>query len=94
VLSNPPINTKNQAIKDRALQSVLKVLLSFKASEIDSALTGLDKNKLDLLMKYIYRGFELPSEGSSAQLLTWHDKVFNLAGLGSIVRTLTDRRRV
>jgi actin related protein 2/3 complex subunit 5 len=94
VLGNPPLNTKNQAVKDKALQTVMKVLLSFKANEIDAAVKGLDPGKLDVLMKYIYRGFELPSEGSSAQLLIWHDKVFAVAGLGSIVRTLTDRKRV
>jgi actin related protein 2/3 complex subunit 5 len=94
VLSNAPLNNKNQAVKDRALQAVLRVLLSFKAAEIDAALGSLDQTKLDVLMKYIYRGFELPSEGSSAQLLVWHDKVFAVGGLGSIVRTLTDRKRV
>jgi actin related protein 2/3 complex subunit 5 len=94
VLGNPPLNSKNQAVKNRALQSVLKVLLSFKAAEIDAAVASLDQNKLDVLMKYVYRGFELPSEGSSAQLLIWHDKVFAVAGLGSIVRTLTDKKRV
>jgi len=94
VLSNSPVNSKNQTVKDKALQSVVRVLLSFKANEIDGAVSSLDQNKQDLLMKYIYRGFELPSEGSSAQLLIWHDKVFAVAGLGSIVRTLTDRKRV
>lgn len=94
VLSNSPLNTKNQAVKDRALQSVLKVLLSFKAAEIEAAVKSLDQTKLDVLMKYIYRGFEIPSEGSSAQLLIWHEKVLAAAGLGSIVRTLTDRKRV
>jgi actin related protein 2/3 complex subunit 5 len=73
---------------------VLKVLLSFKSAEIEAAVKSLDQNKLDVLMKYIYRGFESPSEGSSAQLLTWHEKVLAVAGLGSIVRTLTDRKRV
>jgi len=94
VLSKSPVNSKNQTVKDKALQSVVRVLLSFKANEIDGAVSSLDQNKQDLLMKYIYRGFELPSEGSSAQLLIWHDKVFAVAGLGSIVRTLTDRKRV
>lgn len=61
--------------QDRAAQSVLKVLMSFKANEIEGALKGLDQAKQDTLMKYIYRGFESPTEGSSAQLLVWHDKV-------------------
>jgi len=48
----------------------------------------------DLLMKYIYRGFELPSEGSSPHLLFWHEKIFETSGVGSIIRVLTDRKRV
>ena len=63
-----------------SLDSVLKYLFTF-----------LQK---DLLMKYIYRGFESPSEGSSAQLLFWHEKVFETAGVGSIVRVMTDRKKV
>lgn len=94
VLNNAPVSTKNQAVKDRALQSVLKVLMSFKANEIEAGLKGLDQNRQDTLMKYIYRGFESPSEGSSAQLLVWHEKLFAVTGLGSVVRVLTDRKRV
>jgi len=94
VLSNAPVSTKNQAVKDRALQSVLKVLMSFKATEIEAGLKGLDQTRQDTLMKYIYRGFESPSEGSSAQLLVWHEKLFAVTGLGSVVRVLTDRKRV
>jgi hypothetical protein len=57
------------------LSLVLKVLLSFKSSDIENAVRTLDQPKLDTLMKYIYRGFEFPSEGSSALLLLWHEKV-------------------
>ena len=53
----------------------MRVLLSFKASEIEPAVKSLDHDNIDTLMKYIYRGFEFPSDNSSAQLLTWFDKV-------------------
>nr|XP_015222632.1 PREDICTED: actin-related protein 2/3 complex subunit 5-like protein [Lepisosteus oculatus] len=94
VLRNPPINSKNQAAKERAQGIVLRVLTSFRSSEIEPAVKSLDKNGVDLLMKYIYRGFEKPSENSSAILLQWHEKAFAVGGLGSIVRVLTARKTV
>lgn len=54
---------------------VLRVLTSFKGSEIEPAVNSLDSNGIDLLMKYIYKGFEKPTENSSAILLQWHEKV-------------------
>lgn len=61
--------------QDRAEGLVLKVLSAFKSSDIEKAVQSLDKNGVDLLMKYIYKGFERPSENSSAVLLQWHEKV-------------------
>lgn len=71
-----------------------QVLLSVSKSQMDQIIASLDKTQLDVLMKYIYRGFERPSEGSSAILLIWHEKVYNVGGVGCIVRVLTDRKRV
>lgn len=62
-------------LQDRAGSIVLKVLISFKANDIEKAVQSLDKNGVDLLMKYIYKGFESPSDNSSAMLLQWHEKV-------------------
>ena len=82
-------------MQDAALALVMRVLLSIKsANAVDSAVKKLDSDQRDVLMKYIYRGFENPSEGSSAHLLLWHEKVFEEAGVGSIVRVLTDRKKV
>ncbi|XP_075761819.1 actin-related protein 2/3 complex subunit 5-like protein [Pelodiscus sinensis] len=93
-LRNSPLNTKNQAIKERVQGVVLKVLTSFKSSEIEQAVNTLDRNGIDLLMKYIYKGFEKPTENSSAILLQWHEKALAVGGLGSIVRVLTARKTV
>ncbi|KAJ7986245.1 hypothetical protein DPEC_G00337950 [Dallia pectoralis] len=94
VLKNPPINTKNKNIKDRAEGLVLKVLSSFKSSEIEKGVQSLDKNGMDLLMMYIYKGFETPSDNSSAILLQWHEKALSEGGVGCIVRVLTARKTV
>ena len=54
-LANPPLKTKNQAVKDRAASCVLSVLSSFKGADMDKAVAELDNASLDLLMKYIYK---------------------------------------
>uniref|UniRef100_A0A6B2E5Y9 Actin-related protein 2/3 complex subunit 5 n=1 Tax=Phlebotomus kandelakii TaxID=1109342 RepID=A0A6B2E5Y9_9DIPT len=94
VLQNAPLGSKNQQVKDNALNLTLRVLLSIKSSQMDGAIDFLeDPDLFDVLMKYIYRGFEIPSEGSSGHLLQWHEKVFNRGGVGSIVRVLSDTNR-
>ncbi|KAM7330788.1 hypothetical protein ACRRTK_009977 [Alexandromys fortis] len=87
-------NMKSQAMKDRAGSIVLKVLISFKANDIEKAIQSLDKNAVDLLMKYIYKGFESPSDSSRAMLLQWHEKALAPGGVGSIVRVLPARKTV
>ncbi|WAR00068.1 ARPC5-like protein, partial [Mya arenaria] len=75
ILKNAPVGAKNESVKDRAVQLAIRVLTTFKAADIDQAVKGLDSRSLDILMKYIYRGFEFPSDGSPcASLLTWHEK--------------------
>ncbi len=62
-------------VQERAEQMVVRVLSGFKSSDIEKAVGSLDRAGVDLLMKYIYKGFERPSENSSAVLLQWHEKV-------------------
>jgi len=75
VLSNPPLNTKNQGTKDAAFNLVLRVLKTIQNSaEIENAVRSLSADAVDVLMKYIYRGFEREPNNSSL-LLNWHEKV-------------------
>ncbi|KAF6021174.1 ARPC5 [Bugula neritina] len=94
VLNNPPVNTKDQAIKDRCASLVLRVLSAFKVSEMEGAINGLEQPAQDVLMKYLYRGFESPKEAVQSNLLAWHEKLFAVGGYGCIVRVLTDRKTV
>nr|CAD7199793.1 unnamed protein product [Timema douglasi]CAD7260009.1 unnamed protein product [Timema shepardi]CAD7431960.1 unnamed protein product [Timema monikensis]CAD7577267.1 unnamed protein product [Timema californicum] len=93
VLRNAPLGSKNQQIKDNALNLTMRVLLAIKSSQIEDAVNALDRDQVDVLMKYVYRGFETPSEGSSGHLLVWHEKAYAVGGVGSIMRVLTDTKK-
>jgi len=94
VLASPVFSSKNQSLKNKSLELVIKVLSAFKTNEADTALKTLEKNEIEILMKYIYRGFAEPSDSYSAVLLTWHERVLKVGGLGCIVRVLTDKKSV
>ncbi|CAH8438334.1 unnamed protein product [Heterobilharzia americana] len=95
ILQNAPIASKDQQVKDTVFKLMMRLLSQFKPNQnIDEFLSTMDQEKIDILMKYIYRGFEQPQEISCATLLTWHEKVYTYGKAGSIVRVLTDRKRV
>ena len=94
VLSSTSLGLKDPAAREANLSAVMKVMMSIKTSQIEAAVADLDNENRDILMKIIYRGFEVPSEGSSGHLLVWHEKVFAVSGVGSIVRVMTDKKNV
>lgn len=62
-------------MKERNYNTVLDVLLRFRAAEVEKAVKALSEDQVDVLMKYIYRGFANPTENSCGILLVWHEKV-------------------
>ncbi|CAI6356885.1 unnamed protein product [Macrosiphum euphorbiae] len=93
-LKNAPLGSKNQQLRDNALNVVMKVLLATKLSQIEEVVAQLDVDMVDILMKYIYKGFEKSTEKKSSHLLMWHEKAYAIGGAGSIIRVLTDRKKV
>jgi actin related protein 2/3 complex, subunit 5 len=69
----------------------MDVLGLVKPAEIPGIIRLLNPLKLDILMKFIYRGQMNPESFNAGVLLAWHERVLEVAGLGSIVRGLTDR---
>jgi len=128
-----PVYGGSEAAKDAALQMVIEVLQSIKASEMTPMLQRIYASEggsecLDVLMKYLYKGMASSSAAGSGTprtptkvtpqqtgfsqigtrpgatneptgaamsvLLSWHEKVVDVAGLGCIGRVMTDWRRV
>lgn len=76
-------------VQERNFNVVLDVLTRFKAAEVDKAVKSLNNDQIDVLMKYIYRGFASPTENSCGILLSWHDKVSTKARMEHIMSPLS-----
>nr|ADD38802.1 Actin-related protein 2/3 complex subunit 5-like protein [Lepeophtheirus salmonis] len=88
ILQTSPVSSS-----DPLMPLLMRTLLSVKQTQVDGIVKELDTDQRDVLMRYIYKGFEIPSEGSSGHLLIWHEKIYDISGVGSIVRVLTDRKQ-
>ncbi|KAL1592483.1 hypothetical protein SLS59_009716 [Nothophoma quercina] len=89
--------------KEVYLAIVLEVLQSIRQAEIAQLLSRIysapgGTEALDVLMKYIYKGMAQASPASSARNITpqatGFSQLVEVAGPGSIVRVMTDRRTV
>ncbi|XP_004347830.1 hypothetical protein CAOG_04005 [Capsaspora owczarzaki ATCC 30864] len=96
-LADPPLDAKDQSLKDKSVASVLSVLTATKTADIAKIVGNLNPEQIDVLMKYVYRGMNVDGkskndENQSGILLAWHAAVFAVGGHGSIIRVITDRR--
>jgi len=96
ILDNAPYGPNVDEAKVLTLQTLLTILNTTKATEITGVIKSLSQDSQDTLMKYLYKGMAMPGWGdiSGSVLLGWHEKLTEVAGVGCIVRTMTDRRTV
>jgi len=96
ILENAPYGPGVDEAKLITLQTLLTILNTTKSTEISGVIKGLQLDTQDTLMKYLYKGMGLPGWGdiSGSVLLGWHEKLTEVAGVGCIVRAMTDRRIV
>ncbi|KAJ3805846.1 arp2/3 complex 16 kDa subunit [Lentinula lateritia] len=96
ILENAPYGPNVEDAKTMSLQSLLTVLNSTKSTEIPAVIKSLSVDSQDTLMKYLYKGMAMSgwADSNASVLLSWHEKLTEIAGTGCIVRTMTDRRTV
>merc|ERR1712038_77782 len=76
--------------REEASRTTTNVMAQFKKNEIQSYCSQSSFDELDLLMRMVYKGFELSSELKfCSTLFTWHEEISNKAGTGSILRAMT-----
>ncbi|KAA0150309.1 hypothetical protein FNF27_04856 [Cafeteria roenbergensis] len=92
-LDSPPFGTKNKDLKTMNFDVVTAAMLSARTDDaISKVVDELTMEECDLLMKFIYRG--LSKGDQTLQFLKWHATTLAKAGPSSIVRVITDKRRV
>ncbi|GAA5930958.1 Arc15p [Sporobolomyces koalae] len=77
-----------------ALSLVLSVINSSRSTDIPNLVSTLSPSEQVTLMKYLYKAMENLGDSSGNAVLGWHEKLTEVAGIGCIVRVMTDRRRV
>ena len=71
---------------------VEKVIATLNENDIPTIVAALDLETCDVLMKYIYR---LMGKASNCGIvLKLHAQISDKAGIGSIIRVITDRKQV
>jgi len=92
-LQNPPVASKSAELKDANAATVEKVVSALTDAEIGAAVESLDMEGCDTLMKYVYKFMAGPTT-NNAFLLKLHAALFEKAGHGAIIRSMTDRKQV
>tara|TARA_B110000090_G_C13051625_1_gene319760 strand:+ start:88 stop:480 length:393 start_codon:yes stop_codon:yes gene_type:complete len=94
-LQNPPVTTKDSSIKDKNSAAVEQVLAVVGDNDVAALVGGLDMDSCDTLMKYLYKIMGRVDKGINyAILLKLHAAVSEKAGVGCVLRSLTDRKQV
>ena len=71
---------------------VEKVIASLTDSDIAGVVAALDLDACDVLMKYVYR--LMGKASNCGTVLKLHGQITDKAGIGSIIRVITDRKQV
>ena len=93
LLATAPAGSKDAAAKQTHADQVFAALDKIADSKIDVTIDAMSPDAGDVLLKYVYKGLETPSDRTPS-LLKWQAKLAEKFGVGSIVRVLSDRKTV
>ncbi len=71
---------------------VEKAIAALTDNDIPTVVAALDLDTCDVLMKYLYR--LMGKASNCGTVLKLHGQISDKAGIGSIIRVITDRKQV
>ena len=80
--------------KQIAALNVLKLIQQVEKGKLAAAIKNLTDEERDILMKYVYRGFEEKENIDHIYLLTIHEEICKNSGLGPVIRSIHTRLEV
>ncbi|KAJ3426259.1 arp2/3 complex 16 kd subunit p16-arc [Anaeramoeba flamelloides] len=89
-LENPPYEAQPQE-KQNIYEQVINILGDTADNKMKDTCNNLDTDQQDALMRYIYKGLE--NNDNSLKLLKWHGVLSEVAGLGCIMRVMSEKRK-
>ncbi|XP_010540224.1 PREDICTED: actin-related protein 2/3 complex subunit 5A [Tarenaya hassleriana] len=87
-LEGSPPKTLDERCKSANWIVVHRAIMAIK--DIEGMLNALDREYYDILMKYLYRGLSTGDRPTCDQCLRIHEKLTERAGLGCILRSISD----
>eukprot|EP01083_Nonionella_stella_P192463 711401_1 len=91
-VANDPPNCKDAAIQKQIGVPVVTALSKLKRGNIGSCLEQLDEKGREILLQYVFYGFQI-QPSSSTEFLNWHQSIVKKDGIGVIVRVATNIKR-
>ena len=86
-------SARARSLPRRARPQVFASIARIDDKQIDATVDKMEQEPADILLKYVYRGLEEPTD-NNASLFKWQAKILDKFGIGSVVRVLTDRKTV
>ena len=91
-LQDAPTQTRDEQCKAANWMLVHRVITATK--DVDALLLRLNPDLHDILMKYLYRGLGTGDRITCEVCLRLHEKLFEMTGIGSVMRAISDTQNL
>ena len=91
-VSKSPPNCKDADLQKQIALPVVTALSKLKRSSMDSCLKQMDEKGREIVLQYVFYGFQIMPK-SSTDFLNWHQAIVKMDGIGVIVRVATNIKR-